>query len=48
LIDWAIQQKQDKAKGKTTLRWQDNEARQSPNGRQDNLKGQVNASLARQ
>ena len=35
LIDWAIQQKQDKAKGKTTLRWQDNEARQSPNGRQD-------------
>ena len=28
LIDWAIQQKQDKAKGKTTLRWQDNEARQ--------------------
>jgi len=23
LIDWAIQQKQDKAKGKTTLRWQD-------------------------
>lgn len=28
LIDWAIQQKQDKAKGKTTLRWRDNEARQ--------------------
>ena len=48
LIDWAIQQKQDKVKGKTTLRWQDNEARQSPNGRQDNLKGQDNASLARQ
>jgi len=48
LIDWAIQQKQDKAKGKTTLRWQDNEARQSPNRRQDNLKGQDNASLARQ
>ena len=39
LIDWTIQQKQDKAKGKTmrqdkvkgktTLRWQDNEARQN-------------------
>ncbi len=41
LIDWAIQQNQDKAKGKTTLRWQDNEARQSLNGRQDKAKGKT-------
>ena len=41
LIDWAIQQKQDKAKGKTTLRWQDKKARQSPNGRQDKAKGKT-------
>jgi len=38
------QNKQDKAKGKTTLRWQDNEARQKRTGRA--RKGESKLSLS--